>query len=268
MFHFTLRSARTSLEVSFRGITPDRLASLPIESVATRSIEVGNTRRTLESVVEIEPTAGPELVISGATELLVGVGAEMDSGSIVVNGSVGPAAAEQMTGGTLRIHGSAGDGLGRSMQGGLVQVEGDVGDHVGGPIPGELLGMRGGTIVVDGDAGDHLATSMRRGTILVHGKAGAGLARSMRGGTVVCRSADSPIGCGLIRGTLVLGDEAAMPATYRQVGWVEPVFWKAFRRWVEQCGLQLPAFAMSDRLERWTGDHAALGKGELLRPAC
>jgi len=77
----------------------------------------------------------------------------MMSGTVIVRGSAGNAAAASIRGGTVVIHGDAGARAAVSLKGGLVIIAGNCGYMAG------FMGQRG-TLIVCGDAGEAFADSM------------------------------------------------------------------------------------------------------------
>ncbi len=72
------------------------------------------------------------MTFEGATGRLDFVGAELDHGTIIVEGDVGVGAGRDMSGGRLDIRGDAGALLASGISGGDVFVKGSAGNQVGG----------------------------------------------------------------------------------------------------------------------------------------
>ena len=114
---------------------------------------------------------------------------------------------------------------------------------------------------------------MRRGLIAVGGSVGPLLGRGMIAGTVFVKGAvgASP-GLGMKRGTLVLpgldGDAAALlTPTFARAGEFTFPYLKIYQDHLEALGFLLPSAMSSARFERYNGDLAEGGMGEILAPS-
>ena len=106
--------------------------------------------------------------------------------------------------------------------------------------------MRRGTVVVFGNSGDFLASRLVAGTIALGGHAGA------------------HTGYGMRRGSIVFAGVAPVPSpTFVPAIADAPVFWQLLARDLARHG-GIFAGLPSRRIERWLGDLAAEGKGELI----
>ena len=172
-----------------------------------------------------------------------------------------------MAGGELVIEGSVGRDLGVAMSGGRIDVHGSAGDNAGGALPGAARGMSGGEIVVRGTVGEEAGARMRRGLIVVTGDGGRGTGKGMIAGTVVVFGKTGP-GAGrfLKRGSIVALSDVEYPATFRYACTYRPPHVALLLRYVRsRCRVDVAEGQVTGRYERYSGDLAELGKGELLR---
>ena len=247
---------------SLAGKTPDQIRRLRLRS-GSKTVAAGD----LFSLVEGDPQL---LSLSGLTHGCYRVGANLEQGFMTISGNVGEELGREMSGGRITLKGHAGDGVGLGMTGGAIVVSGNAGDRLGGALPGATRGMNNGTIVVRGNVGNHCGERMRRGVIMIGGAAGAFLADRMIAGTIVVLGlcADAP-GIGMRRGTLMLAlPPERLPATFNSSGTLAPGFIKPLEAFLSEIDARLSRrlrhFAIC---ERWCGDMAFGGKGELLIPS-
>ncbi len=258
------------LRVDARQLAPAVLGMLSPEEVLRLRLPHGREHLQVAELFDVRPgTEGdtPSVVTEGDLSRFDAVGAGLAGGTLEVQGPVGDSAGLGMTGGRLVIHGNAGDLTGCAMRGGWLEVTGDTGDLAASGLPGSLEGMAGGTLVVRGRAGERTADRLRRGTVVVCGDAGDFAGSRMVAGTLAVggRSAGHP-GWGIRRGSLLLaGPKPEVPATFVPMPAQADVFWQLFARDLARFGgpfAELPR----RRVERWAGDLAVQGKGELLIP--
>jgi formylmethanofuran dehydrogenase subunit C len=250
-------------------LTPRGLAKLDEAAVAALPVGTGKARLKVGDVFRITRGDAAEIRFVGGSGRLDGLGTGLRDGRILVEGDAGAYAGRGMSGGELRIAGSAGPFAGTGMSGGILHIGADAGDHLGAPLLGELAGMRGGTIVVAGRAGARAGDRMRRGLIAIGGDAGDFPASRMIAGTVAILGDCGRLpGYMMRRGTLMLGgDAASWTPTFGESGTLELAVLRLLVR--ELKGL-LPAARLAGfegPVRRLAGDMAALGKGEIIRPA-
>jgi formylmethanofuran dehydrogenase subunit C len=153
------------------------------------------------------------------------------------------------------------------MAGGRIDVHGNAGDNTGGALAGAARGMTGGEIIVRGTVGDEAGARMRRGLLVVTGDGGRGTGKGMIAGTVVVfGSAGSGTGRFLKRGSIVALGEVERPVTFRLACTYRPPHVALLLRYVgARCAVDVTPAQVAGRYERYSGDLAELGKGELLR---
>ena len=244
-------------------VTPERLRDLSRHEIA--ALPVGTTRVpvALGDVFAIRLGDRDRIRIVGGSRRLDRLGAALKAGEIRVEGDVGMAAGLGMSGGRIAIEGSAGSLAGALMAGGTLVVAGSVGDAAGGATPGAMAGMRGGLLAIAGGAGERLGDRMRRGIIAVFGEAGPYAGSRMLGGTLLASAAGPLPGYLMQRGTLILGKDAALAPSFVDSGAHDLQFLGLLRRWLGAQDRRLAAL-VPFRAERFQGDMATLGRGEIL----
>ncbi len=257
------------LRVDLRGVTPGALATLTLAQVEQVRVGYGNSLVALAEFFHVAPGADDALRFAADLARFDRVGWLMDGGQLIVEGNVGDYAGACMRSGDIRIDGSARDLAACEMAGGSLAVQGNVGDFAASTLPGSMDGMRGGSLIVKGNAGARFGDRMRRGSALVFGDAGDFLASRMVAGTIAIggRCGAHP-GFGMRRGSVVFAGTSsttppAMPPTFVAGVAETPVFWQLLSRDLARQG---GAFAdlPGRRIERWLGDLAVDGKGELI----
>jgi formylmethanofuran dehydrogenase subunit C len=205
---------KTADRVDVSPLAPSRLASISIDEVLELKLAIfgSSTMAKVRDLFEFQWNSGQasaeeshQVVFRGDGAYLDRIGAEMDGGVILVEGSAGDQVGYGMRAGTIIVGGDCGDELCCAMRDGQVLVRGSAGDRVAGPAPGAKSGMRGGDCIVAGSCGDRVAERMRRGTLVVGGDCGDLGASFMIAGTVVLLGqVGNGWGCGMRRGSIVV----------------------------------------------------------------
>jgi formylmethanofuran dehydrogenase subunit C len=206
------------------------------------------------------------LVLEGVDGAFVRIGAGLERGTLTVVGDAGDYAGESMRGGTLSVNGNAGNFLGAGMRGGALNVSGSAGAFAGAARVGETRGMTGGSLVIRGSAGDRAGDRMRRGLLLIEGNAGHYCASRMLAGTMAVLGRVGPHpGYLMRRGTLLLqAPDAALPPTFNHNGRHDLLAIRLLLEELAAYGAAFRRFAKRAPFERWLGDLACEGKGEIL----
>jgi len=255
--------------VDLSALTPERLAGMRIRDIAAIPLHLGNRQERLDSLFEIAALKGNDdlLEIEDSCDRLDGIGRGMTAGRIVVRGDAGAHVAARLAGGTVEVKGSVGPCAGAAMRSGMLKIAGDAGDFLAASLAGERKGMLGGVVAVSGSAGIRAGDRMRRGTVLIGGDAGACCGARMIAGTVaVLGRAGAFPGFGMKRGSLILfrEPERLLP-TFAGAGTHDFAFLGLMgRSWGELGGAFAEAGARLRRADRFVGDAAAGGKGEIL----
>ena len=244
-------------------LLPHLLAGKSEREIA--AIELGTTkaRATAGDIFTLDMGAPDIIRFEGGSEKLDRVGLGLQDGEIHVAGNVGCEAGRLMAGGRLSIRGHAGPCAGSGMSGGRLAIGGDAGERLGGPLAGEMAGMTGGLIVVAGSTAARAGDRMRRGTIIIEGDAGAYAGSRMIAGTLVVAGKAGPLpGYLQRRGTLVFGAVTEMSPGFVDCGASDLVFLALLQRFVLGESL-IAGKLLGQRLTRYAGDMAVLGKGEM-----
>jgi formylmethanofuran dehydrogenase subunit C len=268
MIRLSLRG-RPPTRLSLRGLLPERFARLSAGTIERQPLRQGNRAGVLGDwfAVDVTGSAEDRLVISGASDRIDDVGAEMTGGELVIEGDVGSCVGLEMGGGRIMIEGSAGFGGGMAMRGGELRIAGDAGDHLGGALPGEREGARGGMILVHGNAGTNVGDRMRLGLMVVLGSVGAFCGARMSAGTIVVGGeVGAGAGAAMRRGTLIAtrGNLRPLPG-FADNGVHELAVLRVLGRVLAKHHLSELATQLSG-LRRWQGDLAVDGKGEIWTP--
>lgn len=258
---------KTTLLVEAETLIPEAFAGLSDVEVARRPIRVGNQDAQFGDVFSVEPTESQSLTLEGDLSHVRGIGRGMGSGSLTVRGAAGPHLGAGMTGGEIEVFGDADDYAGAEMRGGRLRVHGRAGAFVGGAYPGSRVGMREGVILMDGDVGDEAGRRMRRGLIVVGGGAGEGAGSGLVAGSIfVFGTLGRRAGSGMKRGTIVsLGDVSPrILPSFAPTGRFRFPFLTIYLKRLAEWGFPVPGEVFSAGLERYNGDLADEGQGEIL----
>lgn len=260
---FTLRG-EPDQRLDLSNIVPARLVDLAESEIAAIAIHTTKVKATIGDHFRVSGSDISQIRIVGGSARLDGIGTEMASGSILVDGDAGSRAGRSMTGGRLTINGSTGPWTGSGLKGGRIDVKGDAGDWLGGPLAGELAGMRGGTIVVGGSAGKEAGHRLRRGLVVIGGDAGDFAGRAMIAGTLaILGRAGAYPGYLMRRGTILLSVlPKQLSPTFQDCGRCDLTFVRLLERSI---AAEIPSkhFAIKRPVRRLAGDLAVLGKAEL-----
>jgi len=228
-------------------VRADRFATLSTREIAALPVRHGSEAATL----------GDFFTITGERTARVRVAGNLECAEGVATG---------MTGGELVIEGNVGRDVGLELAGGSVEIRGNAGDNAAAARPGAARGAVGGELVIHGSAGEQVGAAMRRGLVVVMGDVGRGTARGMIAGTVIVGGkcgADS--GRFLKRGSLVALGGIEMPDTFRRACTYRPPHLRLQLRYLRRrYALPFTDAQIDGRYDRYAGDFAELGKGEIL----
>ncbi len=159
----------------------------------------------------------------------------------------------------------AGDWIGAEMKNGLIRVHGNGGGQIGAGYRGSLAGMKNGTIIIDGSAGLEVGLRMRRGIIVIGGRAKDFTGLQMKGGTIVLMSgAEIRTGAWMNRGTIISLEPLQILPTFTYACDYNPTFINLYSKHLSSFGIDLPFKASDGSYQRYSGDLATTGKGEIL----
>ena len=255
--------AEPDQRLDLSAITPERLHNLSRHEIATLPIGTTRVPLRLADVFAVRLGERDRIRFEGGSERFDRLGAGLRAGEIRVEGDVGQAAGIGMSGGRIEVEGSAGPLAGALMAGGRIFIAGNAGDGAGGATPGVMAGMRGGFLLVAGRAGERLGDRMRRGCIAALGPAGAYAGSRMGGGTLLAAAAGPLPGYLMRRGTLVLGAHDGLAPSFVNSGVHQLQFLGLLRAWLRRQDARASALVPL-RAERFQGDMATLGRGEIL----
>lgn len=268
MLTLTYRSD-TQVPIEAEIIRPDHLAGKSADEISRLPVQHGNRQEPLGEFFKVEGDACDEVVrVVGDCRRVKLIGAGMQRGSIVIEGSVGMHLGAEMRGGSIEVHGDAGDWVGAEMRGGMIRVRGHAGHLVGAAYRGSRRGMRGGVILIHGNAGNEVGSTMRRGLIAVAGSVADFAGVDMIAGTLcVLGPVGIRTGAGMKRGTVVLGsaENPTLLPTFRWACTYRPQFLDIYLRTLRRWGFPLENRLLQGNYARWCGDLVALGKGEILQ---
>jgi formylmethanofuran dehydrogenase subunit C len=263
---FVLRHTPPSA-VDVSGLRPAMLAGKSRKEIAKLPLTGWNEVHRVGDLFSIRGDDAQRVVVDGADERLLRIGADMEGGELTVVGTAGDYLGESMRNGTIITRGDAGAFVGAGMRGGRIDVSGNAGAFAGSGRAGTLQGMAGGAIVVRGNAGDRAGDRMRRGLLLIEGNAGDYCVSRMLAGTaVVLGRVGIDAGYLMRRGTLILGrSPAALLPTFNHNGWHDLLAIRLLLESLTVYGRRFQSFARSrPTLSRWLGDLGCDGKGEIL----
>lgn len=267
------RRTSTGLPVDGSPIKPETFRGRTSTDAARTLLRVGDATAELGELFDVQgDPADDRLVVEGDLGNVSAIGRGMSGGSLTVRGEVGFRFAAEMSGGVAELEGDCLDWAGAEMSGGVLRIRGCAGDGLGAAYPGSRRGMREGLILVDGDVGDDAGLLMRRGLIAVRDRVGDGLGRSMIAGTIfACGEVGAAPGVGMKRGTIVLlgaGPDASalVPPTFVRAGGFGFPYLVAYQTHLTAHGFDPPSSVSSALFDRYNGDLANGGQGEILTP--
>jgi formylmethanofuran dehydrogenase subunit C len=250
-------------------ISPDVIAGQSLAQIGRLSVVQGNTQAPLEEFFTLEGEPDETIRLEGDFSGVKHIGAAMTRGRIEIRGNAGMHLGAGMRGGEIVVHGSVGDWVGAEMRGGLLRITGDAGHLLGAGYRGSEKGMRGGVIVVGGSVGNEAGCAMRRGLIAVGGGAGDFTGVMMIAGSIIVRGElGIRTGAGMKRGTIITyggnGNPPALLPTFRFDCTYRPPWIEIYLRQLAPLGFALPGTLHGGAYQRYSGDLADLGKGEIL----
>lgn len=253
--------------VDLSSLIPEQLQALTTKAIADLPLQINKDNCQVGDLFTISGQPGAQLIFDGLQQnkhlRLDGIGAEMQHGEIEVHGSAGAFVGRAMKGGRIHVNGNSGAFSGSAMSGGYLQIDGDAGDFTAGVRSGERVGMNGGLIVIKGNSGDRIGDRQRRGIIIVEGSVGDYCGSDMIAGSIAVggQTGKQP-GLGMRRGTLILMQTPdSLPTTFNDNGIHQLNFLNLFMR---RFAGHFPAWKQKTQVQRWVGDIACAGLGEIL----
>jgi formylmethanofuran dehydrogenase subunit C len=246
-------------------LSPDVTAGLSLDAVRALPVHLGKRPQRVDDFFLVEGAPGDELEIRGDGRKIKWMGRGMTRGRLRIVGNAGMHLGAYMKGGTIEVSGDVTDWLGAEMSGGSIRVGGSAGGQVGAAYRGSLSGMRGGTIVIEGTAGLEVGMRMRRGIIAVGGQARDFVGLEMKGGTILLRrGAELRTGAWISRGTIISLKPIPLLPTFSYSCTYNPSFLRLYARHLSSLGFRIPYEERDGAYQRYTGDAAVPGRGEIL----
>lgn len=261
MITLTLKQ-QPNVPLEAENISPDVMADLRHDAIRALPIFLGKRQCHLEEFFDVEGEASNEIELRGDAGRVKWLGRGMTRGRLVVAGNAGMHLGAYMKGGTIEVAGNASDWAGGEMTGGLIRIAGNAGGQIGAAYRGSMTGMKDGTILIGGSAGLEVGMRMKRGIIVVGGPVRDFAGLQMKGGTIfLLQGAEIRTGAWMTRGTIVSLKPLQLLPTFARDCVYEPTFLRLYARHLQVLGITLPSTFVYDR---YTGDHAVPGKGEIL----
>jgi len=223
-------------------------ATLSPGSLAERTVYLERDGRvTLGDLFQVEGQPEGRIQFVGQLDLADRLGAGLQEGEVLVKGNVGREA-------------------GLAMAGGVLDIDGDAGPRAGAAPLGYKRGMTGGELIVRGSAGPEAGALMRRGLLVIGRSAGSQTGLGMIAGTVIILgAAGQDTGLWSKRGSVVVLGEIVPPATYSYACTYQPVHLRMMlQRLRKNHRLRIQRKHFTGLYQRYSGDLAELGKGEIL----
>jgi|SRR5581483_97252 len=243
-------------------LTPDIVAPLKHADVCALPIFLGKRQRRVDDFFEVEGDGSEHLDIRGDAFRVKWIGRGMTRGTITINGNAGMHLGAYMKGGSIEVSGNASDWAGAEMTGGLIRVHGNAGGQLGAAYRGSPSGMNGGAIIVGGSAGIEIGMRMKRGIVAVKGPVRDFAGLQMKGGTIILMGgAELRTGAWMVRGSILALKPVALMPTFTYACRYQPAFVRLYAKHLAAMGIALP---LDGVYERYTGDAAVPGKGEIL----
>jgi formylmethanofuran dehydrogenase subunit C len=246
-------------------LTPDIVAPLGHADVCALPVVLGKRQFRLDEFFDVEGHGSENLELRGDLGRVKWIGRSMTRGHITIDGNAGMHLGAYMKGGTIEVSGNASDWVGAEMKGGLIRIRGNGGGQIGAAYRGSLSGMSDGTILIEGSAGIELGMRMKRGIIVVKGRVRDFAGLQMKGGTIVLMGgAEIRTGAWMVRGTIVALTPVRLMPTFCCACEHNPVFLRLYARHLRDYGFIIPVEPTEGSYERYVGDAAVPGKGEIL----
>ena len=264
MITLTLKEQPT-VPLEAENLSPDVLAPLAHDAIRALPVFLGKRQLRVDDFFDVEGEASDELEIRGDVAKVKWIGRGMTRGRITVVGNAGMHLGAFMKGGTIEVSGNVSDWLGAEMSGGLIRVRGNAGGQVGAAYRGSRRGMREGTILIGGSAGLEVGMRMRRGVIAIGGPVRDFAGLQMKGGTIfLLGGAEIRTGAWMTRGTIVSLAPLRLLPTFAYACTYNPTFVRLYAKHLHALGLIVPDDDRDGTYQRYTGDTAVPGLGEIL----
>lgn len=260
---FTLK-APLKFALNCAPLTPNNLNNLSAKEIANLGLQYGNQKLPASHFFEISGDNTQEIIIEKSNANLQYLGANMAQGKLTIIGDAGDYCGYKLKNGEIICQGNTGDFTACEMASGTLIIHGNTGDFLGSATAGHKKGMRGGTVIVKGNAGDRVGDQMRRGLILIEGNAGDYTASRMIAGTIgVLGKLGSYAGFNMKRGTLLVKNLPPLHTTMQDCGTHTLPFLNLMFKSFKNLNTKF-SFVETKRVQRYVGDAALKGNGEIL----
>jgi formylmethanofuran dehydrogenase subunit C len=260
----TLKQAPT-VPLETEVLSPDVIAPLGNDGVRALPVFLGKRQFRVDDFFTVEGDGSEELELRGDLARVKWIARGMTRGRVSVVGNAGMHLGAYMKGGTIEVRGNASDWVGGEMTGGLIRVRGNAGGQIGAAYRGSPWGMSGGTILVDGSGGMEVGMRMKRGTIVIRGRVRDFAGLQMKGGTIfLLGGAEIRTGAWMVRGTIISLVPIPLLPTFAYACTYQPTFLGFYAKQLRSLGVALPGNGQPGAYQRYTGDAAVPGKGEIL----
>lgn len=250
--------------INCAALTPNNLANKSLAEIASTPLQYGKTTLRTDDIFDINGSDMQNIQFKNSTDKLNYLGANMASGSMVIEGDVGAYLGYALKQGEIHCQGNTEAFAACNMSGGLLKIDGNTGDFLGGASSGLRKGMRGGTVIIKGNAADRVGDQMRRGLILIEGSVGDYCGSRMIAGTIgVLGNVGKYAGFNMQRGTLLLAKAPSLHATIQDCGMHTLPFLSLMFKSFTQYDTKFNSLK-SQRVQRFVGDTACNGNGEIL----
>ena len=204
-------------------------------------------RVTLGDLFQVDGVPSGQIEFKGKLALADRLGAGLSEGQVSITGCIGSE-------------------LGMGMSGGIIDVDGDAGPRAGAAPLGHKRGMTGGELIVRGSAGPEAGAAMRRGLLVIAGSAGDLTGQGMIAGTVIILgTAGKDTGLWSKRGSVVALGSITPPDSYSYACTYQPIHLRVIlTRLRSRFRLPVQRKHFTGLYQRYSGDLAELGKGEIL----
>lgn len=262
---FTLKT-RPDQRVDMSPLVCQALENLEPVEIAAIKLHCGKKKVRVDELFNISGFDAKHIQIKNSFSKLDYIGKDLDGGVIHVEGDVGAYCGMGMKKGSIKVFGNTGIYTGCEMKKGQIEIEGNAGDFLGGALAGNKMGMKGGLILVKGNAGDRVGDHLRRGTILIEGNVGDYCGSRMIAGTIAVMGITGKfLGHSMRRGTLLLWNSPKLSASFNDCGSHTlaflPMLFKSFKGLNSAFADEQNSF---NRVQRFAGDMAEIGRGEIL----
>ena len=168
-----------------------------------------------------------------------------------------------MESGTIIVSGSVENYAGAEMKGGFLLIKKNAGKFLASSLPGKKMGMNGGEVFILGNVKDYLCYEMRRGLVFVGGKCGDYSCNNLISGTVIIgRISGKNFANSIKRGTIIVLSKIKLESHFSETSNSSNSFLKLLENYIQTI-LKKKIFKSKHIFLRSLGDTRVEGKGEI-----